>query len=46
MSKDYEIIRTWYEMGLWDDRKLKNAVARGKITASEYKAITGTEYQA
>ena len=44
MSKDYALIKAWYDMGLWDEVRLRNAVAKGKLTASEYEKITGTEY--
>ena len=41
MSKDYENIKNWYNIGVWNIAKMKAAVAKGKITAEEYKAITG-----
>lgn len=46
MSKDYALIKAWYDMGLWDEVRMRNAVDKGKITASEYEAITGTKYAA
>ena len=44
MSKDYERIKAYYEAGYWNKYMVANAVKKGKITAEEYKEITGEEY--
>ena len=44
MSKDYALIKAWYDMGLWDEYRLRNGVMMGKITAAEYEAISGLTY--
>lgn len=41
----YEKILYYYKSGNWDKSKVKNAVEKGKITAAEYKKITGEKYQ-
>lgn len=46
MSKWYSKIKGWYEAGYWTLTMVKNAVIKGKITADEYKEITGTDYVA
>ena len=40
----FEKIKLYYEMGLWDIERVKNAVIKGKITAEQYEEITGEEY--
>ena len=42
----YEKVKKWYERGLWSEARVKNAVAKGVITADEFKAITGKDYSA
>ena len=44
MSKWYEKIKGWYEAGWWTKCMVKDAVVKGKITADEYKEITGEDY--
>lgn len=45
MSKWYKKIKEWYEAGYWTTVMVKNAVVKGKITAEEFKKITGTDYE-
>lgn len=40
----FDNIKLYYERGNWDDTMVKKAVAKGKITPSQYKEITGKEY--
>jgi len=42
----FDILSRWYKQKLVDDNKLKFYVVNGKITAEEYKEITGEEYVA
>lgn len=44
MSKLFERIKKWYQDGVWTKSMLVNAVAKGKITAEEYREITGEDY--
>lgn len=46
MSKWYKKIKEWYEAGYWTTEMVKNAVVKAKITADEYKTITGEDYTA
>ena len=40
----FEKIKLYYETGLWDIERVKNAVIKGKITAEQFKEITGQDY--
>ena len=37
----YEKIKMYYEQGLWDEQRVREAVAKGVIDGEEFKAITG-----
>lgn len=41
-----ERIATWYKLGLWTKDMVRSAVAKGKLTATEYTEITGEAYGA
>lgn len=43
MSKNYEKVKRFYDIGLWTLVMTRNAVDRW-ITADEYREITGKEY--
>lgn len=40
----FEKIKYYYDNGLWTKSKVRDAVVKGKITAEEYKLITGEDY--
>lgn len=40
----FEKIKYYYDNGLWSNSKVRDAVVKGKITAEEYKLITGEAY--
>lgn len=40
----FEKIKLYYETGLWDINRVKDAVVKGKITAEQFKEITGQDY--
>ena len=40
----YEKIKEWYELGVWNEERVRNAVVKGKITAEQYSQITGKAY--
>lgn len=40
----YEKIKEYYDKGLWNKTMVRNAVVKGKITAEQYKSITGEDY--
>ena len=44
-SKKYAKVKDYYERGLWDIRKIYDAVVHKWITAEEYTAITGQTYE-
>ena len=44
MSKNYERVKKWYNLGKWQKEAVRNAVVKKWITAEEYKEITGEEY--
>ncbi len=37
----FEKIKEWYRLGLWDERRVREAVAKNVITAEQFKEITG-----
>lgn len=37
----YEKIKKYYEQGLWDEQRVREAVARGILTPEQFKEITG-----
>jgi hypothetical protein len=43
MSKNFEKVKNYYVLGLWDLTKVRNAVGKW-ITAQEYEEITGDAY--
>lgn len=44
-SKDFEKIKQWYEKGIYKKTHVLVMVEKGKITAEEYKEITGEDYE-
>lgn len=42
--KAKDLAKKNYDRGLWTDDMLANLVAKGKISAADYKEITGEEY--
>lgn len=44
-SKKFEIVKNYYESGLWKMKRIRNAVEREWITAEEFEIITGVPYQ-
>ncbi|MBQ7544944.1 MAG: XkdX family protein [Synergistaceae bacterium] len=37
----FEKIKKYYDAGVWDEHRVREAVAKNVITAEEFKAITG-----
>lgn len=44
-SKNYDAVKRWYDMGLWNETRVRNAVKMGWITADEFEQITGSPYE-
>ena len=45
MSSKYEKVKSYYERGLWDISRVRNAVVKSWITPAEFEEITGTVYE-
>ena len=37
----FEKIKKYYDTGVWSEQRVRDAVAKGIITAEQFKAITG-----
>ena len=40
----YEKIKKYYESGVWNERRVRDAIAKGVITAEQFTEITGKAY--
>lgn len=45
-SPKFEMIKGFYDSGMWSKKAVRNAVVKGWITAEEYAEITGEVYPA
>ncbi len=43
-SPAFEMIKRFYDEGRWSIKRVRDAVAKGKITVSEFEEITGEIY--
>lgn len=43
-SKNYDKIKRWYVLRMWNEVRVRNAVTMGWITETEFKEITGKDY--
>lgn len=46
MSKKFNLVKRYYDNGLWNKAMVRNAVVKSWITAAEYEEITGEVYEA
>ena len=44
-SPRFELVKEFYESGLWGKGALKNAVEKKWITTAEYKELAGEAYK-
>ena len=44
MSAKFEEVKAYFDAGVWSEKKVRNAVVKGWITADEFKTITGKSY--
>lgn len=44
-SKKFDLVKKYYDKGLWKIGAVYNAVVKGWITAEEYEVITGEPYE-
>ncbi|MBR5780375.1 MAG: XkdX family protein [Bacteroidales bacterium] len=42
-SKNYDKVKYWYNMNMWDETRVRNAVEKGWITKAEFTEITGLD---
>lgn len=43
-SKNYDKVKRWYVLRMWDEVRVRNAVKMGWITEEEFKEITEKDY--
>lgn len=43
-SKNYQKVKRYYDMKMWDEARVRNAVKMGWITEAEFQEITGKKY--
>lgn len=43
-SNNYEKVKRYYGLKMWDESKVKNAVKKNWITEAEFQEITGKPY--
>ena len=45
MKTKFEKVKDFYERGLWNISRVRDAVVKGWITAEEFETITGQPYE-
>jgi uncharacterized XkdX family phage protein len=43
-SKNYQKVKTFFNMNVWSEERVRNAVVKKWITEEEFKEITGNPY--
>lgn len=43
-SKNYDKVKCWYDMKMWNETRVRNAVKVGWITEAEFEEITGNVF--
>ena len=43
-SKNYGKVKVWYDMKMWSESRVRNAVVMKWITEEEFTEITGNAY--
>lgn len=44
-SKNYWKVKEWFDLKVWNEDRVRNAVAKNWITKKEFKEITGKDYE-
>ena len=44
MSEKFNEVKNFYVLEVWSEKKVRNAVVKGWITAEEFKLITSKDY--
>ena len=45
MNSKFEKVKGYYDKGLWNIERVRNAVVKGWVTAQEFFIITGEPYE-
>ena len=40
----FDKIKQYFDTGVWDERKVRDALLKGVISEEQFKAITGKDY--
>lgn len=43
-SKKFDTVKKYYDLKLWDETRIRNAVIKNWITEAEYEEIVGEKY--
>lgn len=43
-SNKYTTVKKYYDLGMWDESRVRNAVIKGWITEAEFEEIVGKAY--
>lgn len=43
-SKNYDKVKHWHSLKMWNEARVRNAVKMGWITETEFKEITNEDY--
>lgn len=43
-SKKFDTVKKYYDLRVWDETRVRNAVVKNWITAEEFEEIVGKEY--
>jgi hypothetical protein len=43
-SDNYDKVKRWFDMRMWDEMRVRNAVKMQWITEAEFQEITGKAY--
>jgi hypothetical protein len=44
-SNNYEMVKNWYNVKMWNEARVRNAVRMSWITEAEFEEITGKAYK-
>lgn len=43
-SKKFDTVKIYYDLKVWNETRVRNAVVKNWITAEEFKEIVGKDY--
>lgn len=43
-SNKFDIVKKYYDLKVWNETRVRNAVVKNWITAAEFKEIVGRDY--